>query len=269
MNAWLAEQGYTHRSRWPSGAQLARIEYGGDIVLPYIDGGESHCTDRGDYLLIDSEGELDGCNTTGYAEAAERTYCDACNEAYDADNEGGWVGAYEDTRVCHYCFSDHTEVIGRRGNTYHVHQDDAVLCETDDQYYDSNYLDYNDVVYVDSANGYYKTDDCTQLTDTGDWILTENRTDDEYVCLDYDSDSYALRDNCWQCAGSDEWYLTSDHTPVIGADGKQYHEDDLPEPEHQAYNARRVLVMDAVNYAESVGTPLHCHHVTQYIGNTW
>jgi len=229
-NAWLVQRGYTHDSGWPEGARLACIQDGQDYVLPYIDGDASKCTDQGGYLCIDSDGDIDGCQINGYAENTSSVVsCDDCGYNFDPENEGTWTLYHEDNHVCDSCFENYTQVVGRNGYEYYVHNDDAMHCVSDGVYYDINYLGTNDVVYIDSEGEYYKTDDCTLLVDTNEYVLTTNLDDDEYVCVNEDEDLYAMRDNCWQCVGTGQWYLTVNYTPVIGADGKTYHVDAVPE----------------------------------------
>jgi hypothetical protein len=79
-----------------------------------------------------------------------------------------------------------------------------------------------------------------------------------------------MRSDCWQCAGTDQWYSDDASSGYYaqswtGADGKLYHEDELPEADEADEADDRTFTYDAVLHAELRGTPLHCHHVTQFI----
>jgi hypothetical protein len=244
---------------------------GDTYVLPYIDGDEKNCTVYSTHIEIDENGDLVGDRTDGYADNPEMCSCDNCGDSFDGDNEGIWVGRREDTHVCGSCEDSYTYVRGSNGNEYYVHEDDAVRC--DDTYYDTNYLHDNDIVYSEHDGEYYEQSECVQLDRGEDWVHT-SELDDRFACLAEDDNVWAYRNDCWQCAASGQWYsdnVRSDYyaEPVEGSDGKEYHEDCLPEPDAQAYTARTQLTYDAVFTAAFEGVPLHCHHVHQYIDHTY
>ena len=131
---------------------------------------------------------------------------------------------------------NYTYVTGRRGNEYHVDNDQAI--NVDGDWYDREYLSDNEIVEL--ADGEYcKMDDAVCVND--EWY----HCDDETIVCDHAGD-YQLRDDCvelhdgewalqddaWECAGSGNWYLTDDDEPVE-VDGETYHEDYLPETDDE------------------------------------
>ena len=264
MNAWLEERGYTHESEWPWGARLAAIRCGGDLVLPYIDGGCSTCRDDTDCLVLDGDGEYDGDNTNGFASGGgDRYSCDDCGDYFN-DGDGTYTGRHEDNHVCSDCASGYTYVYGRRGHQYYVSDDDVISVNY--EYYDSNYLSDNGIVHCEHDDEYHEQDDCTAL-ETGDWVHNDDIHNGDFVCLDEDNNIWAHKSDCWQCAGTDLWYSSDTGSDYYaqswtGADGKLYHGDDLPEA---VEDADRTFTYDSVNTALFHGVELHCHHVTQFI----
>ena len=278
MNAWLEERGYTHESEWPWGVRLAVIRQGGDLVLPYIDGNSGCCREDSDCLVIDDDGEHEGDRTDGYASSASRCSCDDCGDSFD-DGDGTYTGYHEDHHVCDDCSRGYTYAYGRNGNQYYVPDDDTVYVEGES--YHTDYLDRNGIVYSERDSEYYLQDDCTMIDGSGDWVHNNDIHDHDFVCLDEDDGIYGMRSDCWQCAGTDLWYSTDSGSDYYaqswtGADGKLYHEDQLPEADkdkNDAHNnammifalGERTLTFDAVLYAENQGVILHSHHVTQFI----
>ena len=278
MNAWLEERGYTHESEWPWGVRLAVIRQGGDLVLPYIDGNSGCCREDSDCLVLDDDGEHEGDRTDGYASSASRCSCDDCGDSFD-DGDGTYTGYHEDHHVCDNCSSGYTYAYGRNGNQYYALDDDVV--NVNDEYYHTDYLGDNDIVYSERDSEYYLQDDCTMIDGSGDWVHNDDLHDHDFVCLDEDDGIYGMRSDCWQCAGTDLWYSPDSGSDYYaqswtGADGKLYHEDQLPEADkdkNDAHNnammifalGERTLTFDAVLYAENQGVILHSHHVTQFI----
>lgn len=220
MNAWLRERGYEHASGWPDGAKLRRIEAGGDIVAPYIDGCSQSCSDHGTHLEMDENGDLECASTNGYADNRDRTYCADCEDAFDSE-DGRWVGYHEDHHVCDSCAHDYTYVIGRRGSEYYIPDNDVVW--VNDQAYDENYLESNDIVYCEDDSEYRHKDDCVELDCEGTWIAKDVADEgDTYVCLDADNRIWGRRDDCWYCETDEQWYSSdscseyyADQEPIL------------------------------------------------------
>lgn len=190
LEAWLQNEGYQHLYDW-DGLKVAKIEHYGDYIMPYIDGNSQQVDDHGTYFMICEDGDYDASNTDGRVYAINSCSCDCCGDSYHEDDMT-YVGQDGDRQVCEGCReSNYTYVIGYRGHEYWVHSDDAVYCESDDQHYDRDHLDYNDIIWVDTEDGYYKSEDI------------------------------------WWCEGSSEYY-TND-TTSYEIDGELYHEDHLPD----------------------------------------
>lgn len=249
INAWLEERGYTHADGWPNGAKLALIRDNSRLVLPYIDGGNSRCDERGDYLCMDDCGEYDGDQQTGYASGASMASCADCGDDFD-EEDGTYVGYHEDHHVCESCAEGYTYAYGRNGNQYYVPDDDTVY--VDGESYHTDYLDRNGIVYSEFGGEYYLQDECTQIDGSDDWVHNDDLHRHDFVCLDEDDGIYGMRSDCWQCAASACWYSSDEHSDyyavAVDVGSSLYHADCLPDEEIE----------------------LHCHHVRQYmtyIGN--
>jgi hypothetical protein len=277
LNAWLEERGYRHRGDWPQGVSLAKIWDNGELVLPYIDGNSNTCAEHTAYLTLDDNGEYEGSQQNGYAASINRCSCDDCGDSFD-DGDGTYTGRHEDNHVCDDCSRSYTYVYGRYGHQYYISDDDVV--HVDGEAYDQDYLRDNNIVFCEHDGDYHSLDDCYELDGSGDYVHRDDCYDDTIVCLDADDCVFAYKSDCWQCAGTELWYSSDTGSGYYaqswtGADGRLYHEDELPEAdtdEQDAHNKammilalRDTLTFDAVLYAENQGVPLHCHHVTQFI----
>jgi hypothetical protein len=190
LEAWLSNEGYSHICDW-EGYRLAKIHGRYDWLMPYLDGDTKNVAEYANYFEVDRYGGYVADRTDGSMEEANRETCDCCGDDYHEDDMCS-VGEDGDTRVCDGCRENHyTYVIGRRGNEYDVHNEHAVYCESDDQYYDGEYLDWNEIVYVSHVEAYYK------------------------------------RDEVWYCEGSCEYF--TDDVPHYEINGDYYHEDYLPD----------------------------------------
>lgn len=210
MNAWLRERGYEHASGWPDGAKLRRLESGGDIVAPYIDGCAQSCSDYGTHLEMDENGDLECASTNGYTENRDRTYCADCDDSFNSE-DGRWVGYHEDHHVCECCAVNYTYVTGRRGSEYYIPDNDVVW--VNDQAYDENYLEHNDIVYCNNDGEYRHKDDCVQIDCEDDWVSEDYAQErDTFVCLDEDNRVWGRREDCWYCDTDEQWYSSDHHS---------------------------------------------------------
>lgn len=237
LEAWLKEQGYKHWSSWHDGAQLAYYETRNDFLAPYIDGDERNVrlTHRGE-LFIDSDGDYLCNNTDGTSDGANRCTCPDCGERVDENDMRG-TGRYGDHYVCESCLdNDYIYVTGRRGEEYYVFNDNAI--EVDGNWYDSDYLDDNDIValhngdYTHSDNAVRcEDDDCYYLSDDEDVIYCEYDSEYHLVsnCVETVDQGWVHEDDAWRCEGSDNWY--SDDTASVTIDGCKYHPDNTPKQE--------------------------------------
>ena len=253
LEAWLKEQGFEHRRGYEEGTQLAYIPTSDDFLAPYIDGSEQRVSigrmvgggvgaPQEQYLYIDPDGEYECDNTDGSPSGgANRHLCECCDNYFD-EEDMTWVGRGEDIYVCDDCRNDnYTYAYTRRGNEAYIHSDDVIYVDSQDAYYDVNYLEDNEIVeldngdyehmanavYIDSRNAWFETDDERIVCDHNG----EHQMHDDCVCLH--NGEYALTDEAFYCEGSNEWYLLDNLDPVI-VDGKTYHPDHAPETNEES-----------------------------------
>jgi hypothetical protein len=227
MDTWLKEQGYTKEGYWREGEKLAYHPARDNFLAPYLDGGE-RCVavnERERWLEIDCNGLWICENTGGYAtnnEEDEDSFDCACCDDRTADDDGYWVERGEDVRVCESCFNhEYTYVYGRRGNQYHIHNDNAVYVESNSEHYDEDYLNDNNIVQLENG-GYEQMEEAVEVD--GEWYSI----DDERICRFEDTDEYGLTEDGWQCAQSCNWY-TDDCTDFTEYKGERYHDDYIPQ----------------------------------------
>jgi hypothetical protein len=225
MENWLREQGYRKENYWEDGERLAYHEASDHFLAPYLDGGEKRVTiDAGaKALVIDSDGEY-VCDQTGGCptdDSGDYFDCEDCGDR-TSDDDGYWVNRQEDTHVCQSCLENHyTLVYGRRGNQYHVHEDNAVYVDSNSNSYDTDYLGDNNIVELNNGE-YEDVENAVEIN--GDWFHIE----DERICRTEDTDEFLLVDDgCWQCAESGNWY-TDDCEDFTEYEGARYHDDYIP-----------------------------------------
>jgi hypothetical protein len=221
LEAWLIAQGYTKQSYWESDTRLAYYEVNsGEILAPYIDGGNQDVDLCGNHLEICSDGEYECSQTSGIAQDSNGDSCNDCGDRI-REGDGYWVERYEETHVCQSCCdNDYYYAYGARGNQYYVHRDHVV--HVGDEVYDENHLSDNEIVELENGD-YASMDDCVLIND--EWYLT----DDERVCHAEDIEDYCLTEDCWRCEESGNWY--TDDTACVEIDGSLYHPDHAPEQE--------------------------------------
>ena len=229
LEAWLKAQGYEKYGGWPCGTRLALIELRNrnGIILPYIDGDRDRVHRSHDgKLYIDSNGDYEGNNTDGTADELGRE-CSCCGNHANED-DGIWIGRYGDDFVGACCSDSYVNAIGRHGDAYYVHEDEAVYAENGNHYHtdylsdnnivedvDGSYQDIDDVVYIESADAYYPHDD-------------------DRICHAKNTSRYELTDDCWQCTESGDWY--TDDVDYVEVDGDKYHPDNAPETADEENN---------------------------------
>ena len=223
LEAWLESQGYTKHHCWESDTRLAYYETGGgEILAPYLDGGNQNVDVCGNHLEISSDGEYECSQTGGTAQDNNGNDCQDCGDRV-REGDGYWVGRHEESLVCESCCdSSYHYAYGRNGNRYYVHEHNMV--EVNGEYYDDNYLSDNEIVRLEDGD-YAHMDDCVMIGD--EWY----EQDDSRVVRCEDDDEYHLEDDgCWQCGASGNWY-TEDTLAVVDAGGNMYHPDHAPEQE--------------------------------------
>jgi hypothetical protein len=229
LEAWLKSQGYHHHRGWPQGARLAYVEgrYN-SFTAPYIDGECQNVSlnrDRNNktYLTIDEDGEYLCNNTDGSVDDNAGVTCECCGDTHSAD-DSHLVGRRDDINVCPSCFDySYVSAISRRGYEHYMHNDEVVWVESQDSYYDTDYLSSNNIVQLDNGD-YEHTDNAVRLDSRDIWVHQE---DDSVVfcehsdCYEHIDDvvqlhdgNWALTDDAWQCAHDDAWYLCDDVTAV-------------------------------------------------------
>lgn len=219
LEAWLKDQGYTRKTAWPIGAKLAEIyRDNGDLLVPYLDGNVQNIAHGDGVMLIDPDGSMSAQATNGTYEETET--CDHCHEGCSETNS---VGSRGYTSVCNYCLENyHTWVYGRGGDTYYVHDEEAIT--VGDYSYDKDYLDENGIVFIESGRdeGEYAHQDDV-VTDIHDNRWSEDDPDIEYIQHGVNEGSYVPSDETWVCEGSGYTYTDDDESKEV--DGARYHVD--------------------------------------------
>jgi hypothetical protein len=238
LEAWLEQQGYIKEYAW-EGQKIRHYvtKYDGTLA-PFLDGENKCAAKDGDCLVIgnsdDAEYQCD--NTCGTASERSDRRCEDCGDRVEED-DGYWVNAGEDTLVCDSCCdNNYTYALSRRGWERYINSENVIFVESQDAYYDEDYLDVNNIVQLENGD-YEHTDNAVEID--GEWY----RHDDDDVVCDHNGDyqllnncvqlengEYALTDEAWMCAASADWYLTDDVEPVI-VDDKHYHPDCAPAQE--------------------------------------
>lgn len=235
LEAWLKERGYVRWNYWHDGAQLAYIPTPhGEFLAPYLDGDTTRATlTHKQELYIDDDGEYEMRNTDGTPNHQGRHTCPDCGERCNEDDMRS-VGYHGDHSVCEHCVDhDHTYVRGRRGEEYYVPNDDAV--EADGDWYDSNYLDDNDIVALADGD-YAHTNNAVRCDDDDEWYHIDDTDlvyceyDDKYHhinnCVETVDEGWVHCDDAWMCYASSKYY--SDSTDYVLVDGEKYHPDHTP-----------------------------------------
>jgi len=228
MENWLREQGYVKESSWQDGEKLAYYETSGDFLAPYLDGGDKrvslHSDEDEHWVMVDSDGEY-ACDQTGGApttldDDGNNFECEDCGDDTD-DDDGYWVGYNDDSHVCVSCYeNNYVYGYGRNGRQYSFNSEDAVYIESQSEYYHQDYLDANEIVYLECGE-YESIDNAIEID--GDWY----HLDDDRICRTTDTDEYLLCDNgCWQCEESGNWY--TDSVDYVEVDDKKYHPSRAP-----------------------------------------
>lgn len=184
------------------GARVRLIEEHGRIVMPYLDGPQSVAED-GDWLILTEDGDIECCNTSGYA-SSRRARCSCCG---DRASEDKIYTADDGERVCTDCIGSHD--YGRTACSYvwatvdaRWHHDTEV-CRRDNcwwsDYHDmwvSEGLSYSDFGLVELEDGSVVEEDDAVETIDGHWRLADD-------CIEIHADAYQPRDDL----DIDEWYV--------------------------------------------------------------
>ena len=229
LEAWLTDNGFDKRSEWQN-ERLAFFSGNGDggFLAPYIDGNcrtvDVRRNDGRECLFITDGGEYMCDNTDGRADYANNVECDDCGDRM-SEGDGYAVGRNENRHVCSCCHDNYRTVLDRRGDEYLIEDCDAVYVDSQDQWYDSNYLGDNDIVSLENGE-YEHADNAVLIGD--EWY----HCDDERIVRAMDTDDYALIDDCWQCAESGGWYTNDCEDWTDDTDGARYHNAHIPAEVH-------------------------------------
>ena len=195
LEAWLKQQGYSHRGGWPEGAHMAYIQrdsgWGDKFLAPYIDGDVQNVDvvrvggER--RLCISDSGEYVCNNTDGTPEQEEDESCE-CEDCGDREHveDMYYVGYHDDRHVCSGCRDNYHEAVCRNGITRIVHEDEVVWIQSMQTYYHTDYLDSNGVIELHSGE-------------------------------------YEHQDHAWYCEHSDEWYSNDEASIEV----KDYHGNEI------------------------------------------
>lgn len=160
----LEAAGYSYHSM--QGARMKRIPYDDGFVVPYLDSVYA-ATDDGDYLIIESGGEIDCQTTNGISE--NYTTCARCGDSYDGENDGGYIN---DENWCPSCYENHTFYCEDCNETY----------SDDDSYH---HIDGHGTVCDSCISAYSTCDHCNEPTRDGN---LNTGTEDRRYCDDCASD---------------------------------------------------------------------------------
>jgi hypothetical protein len=219
MEAWLQTNGFAKESSW-KGEKIKAIPHSYDgYVAPYLDGDCKHAELNGDYFYICGDGEYCMDDTGGRVSEENMAECADCDSDFPED-DGYWVGVYDDRHICSSCREDYTYAWSRGGSEYYVPDDETVCVHGD--YYHTDYLSDNEIVELRNGD-YAKLEDSINID--GDWY----ETDDEDICYAEDTEEYALKDDCWMCTHTDKWYTHAIEAIQCPNTLCQYHPDHAPE----------------------------------------
>lgn len=181
LEAWLKQQGYSHRGGWPEGAHMAFIERGsnwGGFIAPYIDGdvqnvdivrvaGEQRLciTDNGEFVCNNTDG-------TPEQDEDETEACDSCGD-YHHSEDMYWVGSRDDAHVCDHCYEHrYTLAYSRGGVERQIHEDNVLYLESTDCHYDMDYLESNGVITLENGE-YEHTDHAWECEHSNEWYSND------------------------------------------------------------------------------------------------
>lgn len=156
------------------GVKLQRVETdheGNDwVVCPYIDmgsDGTQMVTIYDDHLKIERNGEIRATNTCGSIPLNDGVSCDDCGD-FEREEDIHYIEPCE-RHVCHHCLeNNYTYAYGRRDWMDYYPNDDVIYCESDGEYYATQYAENHDVYECQESGNWYHIDDLVNI-DTGDY----------------------------------------------------------------------------------------------------
>jgi hypothetical protein len=229
----LEQMGYTQDPYCMRHQPMVVREHGDSWILPYLDGSLNYAFD-GDNITISSTGDFSGSETCGLVRQYEEgsACCGCCNDYY-AEDDLTYVES-EEISVCRECLSDnYVYAWGRRNCQSYIPNDDATYCESDGEWYESEYLIANDIYQCEISGNYYSTDDlcstsrgmvrsdhCTKLdiedSDGNNYAFTEDTTETEDGETIYEDDAV----ECYVSGGT--YHKNNDDLVTYSINGTLY-----------------------------------------------
>lgn len=218
------------------GARLQKIMNGSEYVIPYIDSSQ-HAKDCGNYLVIDSYGEIDShvSHDTGGL-SGHHFICDRCedgideHESYPVITQWGTEQYCENCNCYHTFYCENTEEYYSDSDFTSIHvmtrhgfetwceertEGDSFYCEYTHEYYDHNY--YSGVTVHDSnglETGYAcveKCDDITLCDNSGEYYeqcATVELENGEIWGADiFESEGFTCKSNGLNYSKNDDEYI--------------------------------------------------------------
>ena len=197
MYPLLLSAGFAKQAGNLEDCKLLRItNSSGNVLLPYLDGHGS-VDDKGDHLLVASNGDYCGQNTSGLMLGC---ICDRCEEAVNEDE--AYYSDYYSEQMCESCHNELHVYIESRGEDYALEDDDII-----------------------SINGdYYHRDDC-QLNERTDEYMLE----DECEWVEYSNEYLPEDDVVMAFVGSDYAEESCAKADCELIEGKWIHDDFVEE----------------------------------------
>lgn len=233
----LESRGFERADDW-RGARLSVVEFGGRIVVPYIDGDVTsleHDEDE-DFMTVSRHGNIDGSTTRGWTESAtSRHICECCGNREHEDNMrhvGGeiWCDSCVDSNAtfCEYeeeYFPDSEsflQVNTRRGvQTWRARNVErhAFYCDRTEEYYSDH--DFTQIE-VETGNNRIETW-CEEESE--DLFFTCEKTGKNYSCEAFQSVTIETEE------GAQVWEEAQAHGRVVYCkySGKAYLLDIVPD----------------------------------------
>ena len=195
----------------------------GEYVCPYIDGGNGNYVsasvvrrDGKRYLLLSRDGDMDAQSTSGTI--GESCSCPCCGERCDEDDLQ-YVES-RDESICQSCLDDaYVYAYVSRCNQEYIHNDDAIYCESNGEYYHTDYANDADIYQCEHTGNWYCLDDMCS-TSRG-YVLGR-------YCIpldveDSEGNSHAFRDDVTH---THDGRCIHDDDAQTREDGLVYHEND-------------------------------------------
>ena len=168
------------------------------------------------YLLLSRDGDMDAQSTSG--RIGESCSCPCCGNSCDEDDLH-YVES-RDESICQSCLDDaYVYAYVSRCNQEYIHNDDAIHCDSDGEYYHTDYANDADIYQCEHTGNWYCLDDMCS-TSRG-YVLGR-------YCIpldveDSEGNSHAFRDDVTH---THDGRCIHDMDAEVRDDGLVYHEND-------------------------------------------